>query len=86
MTDIIWQDPPEPSKDPRKFDPFRDTLRANPHTWALLPDGPRKSPTTANSIRNGASPWAPAGTWEAAARKREDSLWDIYARFVGEDK
>lgn len=78
---IVWEDPGH--VDGHKHDAFAEGLRENPGKWALL--GEYASRAVQQHIRRGiGASWQPAGSFEAAGRKRGDKI-AIFVRYVGTD-
>lgn len=79
--DLQWQDPPT-SRKAGKYARIAAELKKRPGKWALINTATTRATTT--TIRQGKWPaFAPGGTFEAAAAKRPDGKYDIYARYVG---
>ncbi len=83
MTDLNWQDPPEPKSGGRKSGfttDVRDALRARPEVWALIRESGLASQATRWRTMHGRE------GFEFTARRVEGSTnrSDIYARYVPE--
>lgn len=91
MSVIRWEDPPEEhgnakAKQPSKFQPIVDALRAEPGRWAVVVEG--KSPGTCGGlawrIRSGVGPFAPARSFEAkVVGPAGGQSSKVYARYIG---
>ena len=78
MTDIVWQDPPDPA-----WTAEAAQLMAHPKRWALLKTYPNLALPSAikrSALRGGQVALLPVGAWEFRV-----SGCDLYARYVGED-
>ena len=85
MNELKWEAPPA-SNGRGGFqhrNPIADALRQSPGEWALISEGARTA-NQAAYIKAGKGRFAPRGSFEATSRRREDSRFNIYARYVGE--
>lgn len=83
---IIRWEAPRDSKTKGRWDRVADELRARPGEWAIveLLEKNNNASRLVSSIRRGVTTsFAPAGTFEAAQRTRDDGGFAIYARYVG---
>jgi hypothetical protein len=94
MSEIVWQDPPDPRHNragqPRKWEARLLSLMEQPKRWALLLhfDGPTTASSTASFLRrpNGSKGACitPPGKWEYISRLSPDRKGsDLYARYLG---
>jgi hypothetical protein len=92
MTDIIWEDPPRKratvvSKWLTILEPLKAPENLNEDgtgRWARVVTGKLTSMySTAGNLRTG-NLAVPSGRWEFAARKIEDDLGGLWARYLGE--
>jgi len=83
MSDITFTDPPAATRGKLwgRHQQIAEALRERPGDWALVMEGVNGS--NSHSIRTARiKAYAPAGAYEATARKNGDRH-DIYARYVG---
>lgn len=76
-TNLVWADPPTLERMRGRIRSFVLQLKARPGEWAICPPA-MKLPTEAYKRRDR----YPGTEWRAV--KRDDGLFDIYARWVGD--
>lgn len=99
MSDIRWEDPPEPAQhhDPTLWVAVADELRAHPKRWAVIREESTDSKPAdrlrtnlgqfGKRIKRGEiAAWSPPGSFETAVRHDKGAgMVRIYVRYVGED-